>query len=260
MQDLKTIADKIQRNKNIAETDLSQVDPRTRAAKKGHVVRAKEDLKQLYMDYKKALIRQSAFILVTGTKAQLEKYVKTAEEDFACYPIKGEAMYEDVMNEMPKQYFQRPVDSHFFSYFMAKFGDLALDIDIIGHRPMAFNSKYHTQKSKGLEGALDVIKRAFNDQVGGEVVGYYAIDRVAKKAANEGFASKVCPIVIYSEDNELVKELEKDLKRELTGNVFVVTLGTKVDKNVKEIALTNVKSATKESVEKSLLTIRENLK
>lgn len=260
MQSLESIVDTIKQKKKVAEVDLSQIDPRTRTAKKGHVVRAKEDLKQLYLDYRKALLLRSTFILVTGTKTQLDKFVKLSENEFGCFPISGEAFYDEILDQMPKQYFQKSVDNHFFGFFMAKFGDLALDLDIIGHRPMAFHSKYASANSKGREGATNVIKRAFNEQVGGEVVGLYAIDRVARKAANEEFKGKVCPIVIYSQDSELIKELEKDLKRELTINTFAVTVGSKVDKTVKEIALTNIKSATKESVEKSLLKIKENLK
>ena len=257
MRNLESIVKTIQETKKVAEKKFHEAPASAQTAVRGQIQRAKLDLEQLYRDYRKALQNRVIFILVTGS--QTDKFVQMAENDFECFSVDAESFYSNILDQVPTRYFNQTSSPALFEYFAAKFEDRALDIEIVGYPPLLFEQKYKKQL-KGRDDVHELMKRAFNEKVGGEVVGLDAIDRVAEKAVNSEFSGKMCPIILHTKDPQLVRELEKDIKRAVTSNVFVVTTGAKVDKLVKDVALSNVKSINKSAVEKALLKVRESVK
>lgn len=257
IKDKKTIVEEGQ--KALKTEGASALPVSAKRAKQGHINRAKLDLEELYREYRKELQTSSLFILVTGSQKNIEKYNKIAESDFGCFPTDAELLYNEIMEKVPARlYVNQHASPSLFDHFAARFEDRALEIDIIGYPPLLFESK-HKKPLKDKADATELMKRAFNEKVGGEVIGLDAIERVTLKAVNENFAGKFCPIVLHTTDPVLVRELERDIKRSVTKNVFVVTLGSKNDEGVQNVSLTNIKTVTKESVESSLLKVKENL-
>jgi len=252
---VKTISEKkalIGSKKEVMELDNPHV-VRTRL---GHINRAQEDLKDLYREYRSELQSRAAFILVIGSKAG--EFAAEAETGFGCFSLDADTFYKDILEQVPAQlYTNRASTPGLFDHFAARFESRALDIEIIGYQPLFFDTKYNKMLT-GKEDALALIKEAFNDRVGSEVVGLDAIDRVASRAVNENFSGSTVPIVLFSQDESLIGDLSKNLTK-LTGNVFVVTAGTKVNKNLKDKSVFSMKTVTTENVEKSLMKIKENL-
>ena len=48
---------------------------------------------------------------------------------------------------------------------------------------------------------LKLIKEAFNEKIGSEVIGYYAIDKASRDAVNKLFDGRVVPIILEVEDD-----------------------------------------------------------
>ena len=253
---LKELVDKINERKIVAESNPGH-DPMTRRVKLGHVNRAKEDLKDLFYKYRTALQDTVFFILVSGNKSS--EFADIANEEFGCYSLDADKFYEDILNQVPERlYTNTHTSPTLFDHFSARFGDVALDMDIIGHPPLTFETKYK-KVLMGKKDALEVLKRAFNAKVGGEVVGLNAVDKVARQAINENHSGEKCAILLHSNDSALILELERDIKRALHKKVFVVSTGTKMDKELKTISLASIKDVNTENVGEALVKIRNKL-
>ena len=252
---IKSISEKktlVESKKEVMELD----NPYVVRTKLGKINRAKEDLKELYREYRTELQSRTTFILVVGSQA--DKFAELAEAEFGCFVLDADTFYKDILSQVPAQlYTNKASTPGLFDHFAARFETRALDIEIIGYQPLYFESKYK-RILNGEEDALALIKEAFNEKIGSEVVGLDAVDRVAEKAVNEGFAGSTVPIVLFSKDEKLVDDLAKNLTK-LSGNVFVITTGTKVGKELKTKSLSYLKTVDSEGVEKSLTKIRENL-
>jgi len=257
---LKSIVETIKQRRSIVDTEKSLhevVDPFAQRTKLGQIKRAKEDLKDLYLEYRTELKQRAAFVILTGSKK--EEFSALAEKDFGCFFLDADTFYLSILEKVPARlYTNFTASPTLFDHIGARFGDMAQDIEIIGHAAFLFESKYK-KVLKDKNDALELMKRAFNDKIGGEVVGLDAIHRVAARAVNEDFSEKTVPIILQTDDELLVKELARDLKR-LTPNVFVVSIGTKVGKDIKNISTASIKTVTEESVKQSLLKIKENLR
>ena len=259
MSNLESLVETIAKKKDLVaqERDLPEINnPNVVRQKLGHIKRAKEDLKQLFYDYRKEVQNRAAFIIVTGDKA--EGFVKTTEKGFGCYGVDAEILFKEIGKQIPTPiYLNKSSSPALFDYFAAKFGDRALDIDIIGHPHLGFESKYN-KVLKSEEDMVNLMKKAFNEKVGAEVIGLDAIDRVAERAVNDGYAGKTVPIVLHTQDEELIIELSKTLKK-LTGNIFIVSAGKVASKKIQNAFIAQIKSVNKKSVETVLKTIKENL-
>ncbi len=259
MNNLESLVDTIEKKRALVaqEKDLVNITlPEVVRQKLGHIKRAKEDLKQLFMDYRKEIQYRTAFILVVGNKS--EKFSKLAEEEFGCFISDAEILYKDIGKQIPTPlYLNKSSSPALFDHFAIKFEDRALEIDIVGYRHLTFESKYK-KMLKSEEDMVNLMKLAFNDKIGSEVVGYDAIDRISEKAVGESYVGKTVPIILYSPDDILMADLAKNLKK-ITGNVFLVSTGTKIDAKLKNASIAVVKSATKKSIETVLTKVKENL-
>lgn len=239
------------------EKALNEINnPYLKRNKKGQITRAKEDLKELEIQYRSEVKNRAVFILVTGS--QYENFSKMAEEEFGCFSINAEEFYKDIVEKIPSRLYTNYISSpSLFDHIASNFENRAIDIGIVGYTALIFESKYK-KLLKNKEDALELVKQAFNDKVGSEVVGLDAIDKITPKAIKEQFIGKTVPIVLYSKDESLIKTLSKDLKR-ISNNVFIISAGSKITKEIKDNSLIAIKTVDKENLEKSLLKIKENL-
>lgn len=256
---LKHIIDTIKAKKDIIalEKDIISIeDPTAQRMKIGHVKRAKEDLKQLFMDYRKELQSRAAFIVVAGDKS--DKFSKLAESSFGCFTVNAEDFYRDIADQVPEIVYKgKSANQSLFEHLMARFEDRALNIDIIGYTPMLFESKYR-KILPDKESMIALFKIAFNDKVGSEVVGLDAIDRVAEKAINEDFAGKTVPIILHTKDQVLISDLLTNLGK-VTNNVFLITAGDVLEEKLLLKSTASVKNINKKQVEESLIKVKDLL-
>jgi len=247
----------IQKKKEIASLKVDHEHFATRTTKKGKIKRAKEDLTELFLQYREALKNRAVFILTSGTET--DKFVKLAEKNFGCFSVNADKFYSDLADQInPRLYTNHKASPGLFDLLSSHFEARAQAIGIIGFPALIFESKYN-KILKGKEDLLKLTKRAFNDKIGSEVVGLDAIDLVAQKAVNELYEGKIVPIILHSEDQDLIKELSSGL-RNITPNVFIVSAGDLENEELKNKTLSKITKVTKKSVEESLVKIKENLK
>jgi len=183
------------------------------------------------------------FILTKG--AQSESFIDVATgEDFGCFEVEADILYNQILLKVDKRYYDNQTSSPaLFDILMSSFNDVCDDIGIVGYPAVLFDKKY-SRRLKTKDDLLQLTKEAFNDKVGSDLVGLYAIDKVARKAVNEGYEGTTIPIIIHSKDSKLIDELEVSLK-----NI-----------NQKVFKISTTKKQTAEDVEKHLTKSRKGLK
>jgi len=206
---LEQILDEINKQKQIAETDLSQVSPRAYPYKKGQVDSAKNKLEGLYIDYKNEILNRAVFILVTGSES--ESFGNIAKQDFGCFSISGETLAKEIVNDIhPQLYKGKTVNASIFDVVDNVLEKKMKALDVLSYNSLMFNSKYQRVVKNEDEMVL-VVRDALNDIVGGEVVALDALERTAQEAVNKNYRSKIVPILIYSEDFSLIQTLSRDI-------------------------------------------------
>jgi len=250
---LEAILEEIKKEKVVAEQDLDLVSPMVLYVKKGQVNSAKERLEKLYIDYKNQILRQSIFILVTGQDS--ETFASIANESFKCFTLDTETFYKEIANEIsPQLYEGKNINSSVFDVVNNVLEDRMKNLDVMSYNFLTFDSKYSRMINSKPE-LVEVLKNAINDQVGGEVIGLDALEKVSKEAVNSDYKSKIVPILLYTKDEGLVSSISDDLRR-VNPRVVRVSAGkvNNPDLNV----LTNIKEVTEETVGKALKEIATN--
>lgn len=245
---LENVLKKIEEEKVVAETDLNTVDPRVYPYKKGQVDRARENLEELYIEYKNELLKNALFILVTGDKS--DQFSQIAEEKFNCFSVDGEGFYREIVDVLsPDLYFQKNLNASVFDIVSNVLEDKVKNLDIVSYNSLLFNSKYSKFVNSKSE-MVDIVKNAINDNIGSEIIGYDALERVTRDAVNKGYKSRIVPIIIHSKDEDFISELSGNLKK-LNSRIRVVSAGDVKNKNrslltVEEVNEENIGNALKE--------------
>lgn len=248
---LGNILEEIKQNKKIAETDLSKIDPRAYPYKKGQVNSAKNKLEDLYLRYKNEIMKRSVFILTTGEESRT---FAELSEGFSCFTVNADDFYTDIASKVSTDvYMKKNVNASVFDILNNLIEDKMKELDIISYNQLFFSSKYQRMCNSKAD-FLDVVKRSITDNVGGEVVGLDALEKVCVEAVNKDYKSRLVPIVLHSKDEQLIKQLSSDIIK-VNPRVVLVTSGkTKLkDKNI-----IKVKETTEESVGKALKKIAGN--
>ena len=243
MRSFEALIKDIDKNRTIASTDISDSDPKTYNARLGKQKRAKQNLDDLFLEYREQVKNRAVFILTKG--AQADSFIDVATgEDFGCFEVGADILYNQILLKVDKRYYDDQTSSPaLFDLLMSSFNDICNDIGIISYPAVLFEKKYK-RRLKSKEDLLKLTKEAFNDKVGSDLVGLYAIDKVARKAVNEGYGGTTIPIIVHSKDSKLVDELENSLKN--------------INQNVFKVATT--KKQTSDDVVKTLTKIRKGLK
>lgn len=242
MRSFETLLEDIKKNQEIANLKIENPDPRTYTTKLGHIKRAKENLKSLFLDYRKAVMNRAVFILTKGSQSQ--SFVDVATQEYGCFDVDAEALYEAIISQVNERYYQNQTSSPaLFDLLMSSFNDVCDQVGIIGYPAVLFEAKYRCQlKSK--EDLLKLTKEAFNDKVGSKLVGLYAVDVAARKAVEQGYDGKTIPIIIQTPDKDLIKSLSSSLKT-ITPNVFTVSTTKKQSQKLVEEKLLKIKESIK---------------
>lgn len=216
-------------------------DPRTFSVKEGKIKRARQDLLDMYNLYRQMVYQKSIVILSSGEHA--DSFNSIASEEFGCYTVDGLGIFKEIAEKIDKVYYSDHVaTSHLFEIFSSLFEEIADEIGIISYPQLVFNKKY-SKRLNGKEEMVELIAKAFCENVGSEVIGHYAITRASKRAFDDDFTGKVVPVVIAVPE-AFLKDLESSLTS-INMRVFVVV---------------SDKQADKEEVGKKLVSIKKKLK
>lgn len=217
-------------------------DPRTRNAKLGLARRAQEDLLGLFNDYKNEVRRRIVFILPTGPGA--EKFAEIGQKEFGCFSIDAEGPYKDsIKNINPVLFTNSPFNPALLETAVNYFQDVADEIGLISY-PMVIYKNIYARTLKNQQELLDIVKEAFNNDIGSEMVGYYAIQKAAAQGIEEGFAGKIMPVILTTNDLKLIESLEENLKI-ITNNIFVVEAKEDINEKDLEKTFTKIKKTIK---------------
>lgn len=240
--DLKELVKQMKVKKLAADEDPG-TDPRTYTIKTGKIRRAREDLKELFNTYRGEISRRVVFILTTGPGAKAFHDLATSDE-FGCFSADADGVYKDIVKNInPRLYQDHPFSPDVLNTVSNYFQDVADDLGILGYPMIVYKNKY-ARTNKNKEEFLASVKMAINEDVGSEIVGYHILKSVAEQAFAESFNGKIVPVVIHTDDVNLVEELNTSL-RKISRNVFVV-------ETAQEVSV--------EKVEKELKTIRKQMK
>lgn len=243
MRSFEALIKDIEKNKTIANTVIENPDPKTYTTRLGKQKRAKQNLDDLFLEYRTEVKNRAVFILTKGKQSQ--SFIDIAiSEDFGCFEVSADDLFAEIAGKVDKRYYDNQTSSPaLFDILMSSFNDIADDIGIIGYPAVLFGKQF-SRRLTSKEDLIQLTKEAFNEKVGSDLVGLYAIDKVSRKAVNEGYGGTTIPIIIHTEDKELTEELNSSLLR--------------VSKNVFKISTT--KKETVKTVQNKLLKIREGLK
>lgn len=251
---LEQILEQINQDKKIAEIDLSTVSPRAYPYKKGQVDSAKNRLEGLYIDYKNELLNRAVFILVTGNKS--EEFANVAKEEFQCFSVSGETLAKEVVSEIsPQLYKGKTVNASTFDVIDSVLEKKMKALDVLSYNSLMFNAKYQ-KVVKTEDDMVAVTRDAINDIVGGEVVALDALEKTAQEAVNKNYKSKIVPILIHSEDFNLIKTLSRDIMKINPRIVRILAGKTECKDDLNTIA--NLKKIDSEGVGKALKKIAAN--
>ena len=254
MTNMQQIVEEIKKTKAIAEEKLEQ--DATYRVKYGRQVQAKERLRELWFEYRKEVLENSVFILVAGDKS--EKFANVATKEFQCYGVNAEDLYKDLLRQIPSKVYMNQIGSRsFFEHIQGRLGERARELEIVSMKPVIFNQKYK-KMVESEDDALSMLKQAINDQVGAELAALDAIDKVAFESVNSEINGKVVPIVLYSTDESLVKDIARDLKH-LPSHSALVIAGKTEDSDLTALSINDTKTVSKTNVEKTLVKVRESL-
>lgn len=253
---LKELGDSIKKAQAVSKMDPG-TDVNVRRVRLGNIMQAKEQLRLLSQEYRQALIARSTFIIVTGSLAS--KFSELAEAEFSCFSANAEDFYTEMTAKVPAVLYQNVASSqNLFEHISAAIEERARKLDIVSYPALIFESRFK-KNLKSKEEMLALAKIAINDKVGSEIVGIDALDKISQKVIDSELSGKTIPVILIAEDISIVEELARGLKRSLSRNTFVVSTGSKVDQKIKDISLTSLKTINSESVEKSLIKIKESL-
>lgn len=253
---LKVLADEIAEKKHVAEQDPG-FDPLSRRVRLGKIQKAKEEVKELIEQYREEIRLNAAFILVTGSNA--EKFNSVAVKDFNCFSVDANDFYDKICENIDKKLYTGYTSSpNHFNLVGARLEEVANEIGVKGYPPLLFEARYK-KVINGKEELVKLVKRAFNDKVGAEMISMYAINEIVNQAAKVKFGSKIVPIILLCKDESLISDFKRDFPLLISKGTFVVGAGD-VNEETSKLALTTVKSGTKKQVEESLSLIRQKLK
>lgn len=250
---LETVLKEIKQVKPFAEENVETGAPETLNGRRGRQRQAQDRLNLLREDYIAELMRSAVFVLVSGNGR--EEFTEMAK-DFHSFTANPESFYRDLASRVaPVLYEGKTAVANMFDVLSRHLEDKAIEMNIVGYPQLIFKETYQVS-IKDSEDFVSLVKRAINEQVGGEMAGIQAVRSIADEAIEKNHASKVTPIVLSSGDDRLTIDLLDALTR-LSPRVFLVVAG-KSSKAMKSIDGAFVlKEVNKENVEQTLTTINK---
>ena len=253
---LSKILEQIKVNQEHANAPLEREPVSTYTGRLGRQQRAKESLKDLKRDYRKAL-RESALFMIVAGSAKDEFASIVTNDTFKLFAADPTDLYKDLANRVnPSLYQGSHNNQDIFEILGRHLEDKAMELGVTEYPQPTFKQEYRrniTSKDGVVQLATDVI----NQQVGAELAGLNAIFTLTDKAIAANHSSKTTPIVLTVGSDQLALDLLAALPR-LTKNVYLVVAG-KASKALKSVpGALLIKEVTEESVGHTLATIKKS--
>lgn len=243
MRSFEELIKQIKLNKEIASRDIGEVDPRKVRGMLGKIKRAKENLKELQLEYRNH-VRENLFFLIVNGKESKSFCDIASSETFGCFSTQAEEFYEEIASKIDKRHYDNQSSSPaLFDMLMSVFSDLCGEIGIIGYPALIFDKKY-SRRLTSKEDLVKLVQESFDEIIGKELVGLYLTDKVATKAMVDGFEGKKIPILININKKELSLGLDSALKN-ITPNVFGITVKGEQDEEKVKKELIKIKKLIK---------------
>lgn len=251
---LQKVLEEIKVVKPLSEEDISAGPRETYAGREGRKRNATErykDLKEKYIDELRA---SAVFILVCGSGK--DQFSEVAQKEFGCFSSDPDGFYKDLANRLnPELYNGKTSGSNLFDILGRYLEDKATEMKLSSYPQLIMKQQYF-RAIKDKNDFVSLIKQAINEQVGSEIVGIHTLREVSEKAIDAGHGSKLTPIVLSTDDEELALDLNSTLGR-IGSRSFLVSAG-KGAKTIRSIdGAFAVKEIDKESVENVLTNIRK---
>ena len=240
--ELESIIMDIKHNQKIADTPVPE-HPQTYRVRLGNQKRAKENLISLKKDYMAALLSRVALI-VAGGKGSAE-FAKLAKEEFDCFAISATSFFEDMAADIhPQLYTDTTATSHIFHALEQNYIDRSHDFDIASAPGLTFTKEF----KRVLKDKADLVKLAqdaFMANVGGEIVGLDAIEKVSTLAIAEEYVAGTVPIILHTNDVVLAGKLTVDLNRMFRNTFSIENLEGDIDEALVEQTLKDIRQKIK---------------
>jgi hypothetical protein len=254
---LKAILNEMETNRPNADMDVLMGSPDTMIGRVGLQRAAKETIKRLKLEYTKALMASTVFIVVMGTAR--DSFTNIAcNETFGCFQSDPEAFFKDIVSRINPTLFGREGTRNLFNLVTNILEDKMLELDINSYNMLQFNDRYNAASNKA-EDFVPLVRNAIIDQVGSEIVGVNAIHSIVDEAIKKEHSASVTPVVLNTNDEKFALDLKKNLGR-IGSKVFLVVAGkaSKTFTSGTEL-LTVVKHVNEESVGEALTQIRSKV-
>jgi hypothetical protein len=253
------VLEEIKKIQPVALEDVDSGPMETLNARRGRKRNAQLELKRLREEYAQHLLRGAVFILVTGSVREEFVTLATSNKDYGVFSADPEFFYQDLANRVaPALYQGKSTVANLFDVLGRHLEDKALELGVLEYPQLRFKSEY-SRVIKSKEDFVELIKRAINEQVGGEFVGVQTIRSIASEAIDTSHNASITPILLSTQDEKLALDLVAALER-ITPRVFLVVAG-RSSRGIKAVeGAVLVKEASEESVATALTTVRNSLK
>ncbi len=250
------ILTEIEANKPAASMEITPEPFSTLSGRQGMKRAAYERIRQLRAEYSESLRKSSMFIVVIGSARNQFAQIASSDE-YDCFNVDADAFAKNLISKIDKNLFSKERTRFLFGIMQNCLYDRAIELGIREHNPVYFKEEYSAYV-KTPEEFLPIVRSAINDQMGPEIIGIDAIERIVDTAIEKKHAAQVTPIIVNCSDESSAQKLVEGLKR-LTNMVFSVTAG-KVSKNANVPTVSfSLKNVTPEGVGNTLAAIRSNL-
>jgi hypothetical protein len=253
---LKELGKELKKQQAIADMDPGTTDPNQRRMRLGNIMQAKEKIQALQLEYNKLILANAIFIIATGKEAK--KFASVAEKSCGCFSVNAEDFYADLIKDVPPElYVNKTSSGNLLEFIGNNLEEKARTLNVVSYPGLVMESKY----KKVLKDEADLLiltKAIINEKVGGEIVGIDAANRISTKLLKSKNSGKKVPIVLRVEDESMVEEIAKGLKRSLTRKTFIIGAGDTLEKT-QTISFDSLAEVTEEAVEQSLMKLNKTI-
>lgn len=190
---LNEIVDRIKLLRADAELPVENWDPSTRPGIEMRKRRAAEALPVEMTIYKKELLSRALSVIVLGEDA--EEFAKIAKEEFGCFTVKTNQMYEDIAKAvLPTTRAGGQFESTQMNHVVDELMSIGRTLGIAEMPAPRMQSNY-VRPVTDLGALADTIKLVVEDAMGTGLNRMYIQNLVAEEAAKEDYCLPILPVV-----------------------------------------------------------------
>lgn len=253
---LSSTLEQIKKARPFAEENVESGPRETLTVRRGRKARAIEALKDLKYQYTNELRASAAFILVIGDKR--EEFTSLVTENSKFFSADPESFYYDLAKRVPTSlYLGKEGMSNVFDVIGRHLEEKMLDLGVGEYNQLIFRQEYRNHIGTSQD-FVALLKKAINEQVGGEVVGFQSAKNLTDAAIERNHAAKVTPILLPTGDETFALTVAEDLEK-ISKQIIIVVAGEASTQISNEQALV-IKEVTGANVKKLLKTISDKLK